>query len=195
VIIRRVSLTALVVVGLLAGAMCTSASAATVPPSEWAPAFCTAFTNWQTTISQKSDDMSTALDGAATAGQSPQQILGTARDQIASFLGDMVDATDEAASAIKDAGSPSTPNGAKIAAVFVTGFKAISKKFAQVQDEAQKLPTTSVQKFKVKGKQLGVSLSAYGDSLSKDFSVIGKLDKGKKLEAAVKAAPECASIA
>jgi hypothetical protein len=193
VIVRRLSVVALVVVGLVAGAT-TGATAATVPPSTWAPKFCTAFTNWQTTISAKSDELSSAIDQAATAGQSPKAILSNARDQIASFLGDMVDATDDATSAIKAAGAPSSANGAKISAVFVSGFKAISKSFADSQDQAQQLPTNSVQKFKVKGKELGVSMSEYGETLSKNFSSIGKLDKGKKLTAAVKAAPECASI-
>jgi hypothetical protein len=194
VIIRRFSVVALVVVGLVAGAT-TGASAGTVSPSTWAPKFCTAFTDWQKTITTKSDELSSALDEAATAGQSPKSILSNARDQIASFLGDMVDATNDATSAIKAAGAPSSPNGAKIAAVFVTGFKAISKSFAKSRDQAQQLPTSSVQKFKVKGKELSVSMSAYGDTLSKNFSSIGKLDEEKKLEAAVKAAPECASIA
>jgi hypothetical protein len=195
VIIRRVSLTALVVVTLVAGAMSSSASAAKVSPSDWAPSFCTAVTDWQTTVAGKSDELSSAVDEAVTAGQSPKAILTAARDQIASFLGDMVDATNDARSAIKDAGAPSSPNGAKISAVFVKGFKAIAQKFGDAQDEAKQLPTGSVQKFKVKSKELSVSLTEYGDTLSKDFGSIDKLDKGKQLEAAVKAAPECAALA
>jgi hypothetical protein len=191
--IRRLCCTGALALGLLATTV-PAAHAATVPPSTWAPKFCTAMTKWQTAIQQKSDEMSSALDTATAAGQSPQEILGNARDQIASFLGDMVDATDDATSAIKAAGAPSSPNGAKISTVFVNGFKAISKEFARAEDRAQELPTSSVQKFEAKGKELGQSLTDYGDTLSKSFGSIGKLDKGKKLTAAVKAAPECASI-
>jgi hypothetical protein len=191
--IRRLCCTGALALALLVTSV-PAANAATVSPSTWAPKFCTALTDWQTTIQEKSDELSSALDTAGTAGQSPAAILATARRQIASFLGDMVDATDDATSAIDDAGAPSSPNGAKIATVFVNGFKAISKKFADAQDDANALPTTSVQKFQVKGKQLRASLSDYGDTLSASFGSIGKLDKGKKLTAAVKAAPECASI-
>src|SRR5690348_3298876 len=108
-----------------------SAHAATVSPSEWAPKFCTAFTNWQTVITEKSDEMTAAFDAKPTKGQSAQEILGNARDEIAGFLSDMVGATNDATSAIKDAGIPSSPNGAKISAVFVNGFKDISQKFAK----------------------------------------------------------------
>jgi hypothetical protein len=191
--IRRLCVIGALALALLATSVPT-AQAATVSPSEWAPAFCSAFSDWQTTINDKSSEMSTALDAAASAGQSPKAILSNARDEIASFLGEMVDATDDATAAIKDAGVPSSPNGAKISAVFVKGFGAISDEFAEAQDLAEKLPVNSVQKFKVKGKELGVSMSEYGDSLSKDFSSIGKLDKRKKLEVAVKATPECAAI-
>lgn len=192
-IFRRISLVALVVVGLVAG-VATGASAKTVSPSSWAPKFCTALSDWQATITEKGDALSTELDGIDTTGTDQKQILTDGRDQIAAFLSDMVDATDDATSTIKGAGAPSTPNGAKIAAVFVTGFKAISKEFAKAQAKAEQLPTDSVTAFKTKGKQLGQALSDSGDTLGKGFSSIDKLDKGKKLEAAVKAAPECAFL-
>lgn len=191
--IRRLCCTGALALGLLATSI-PAASAATVSPDKWAPKFCTAVTDWQSTISQKSDELSTALDGVDTGAQSPKDVLTSARDQIASFLGDMVDATDHAVSQIKAAGNPSSPNGAKIEATFVKGYQAISKEFAKAETSAKKLPTSSVAAFKTKGKQLGQALSDSSDTLSKGFSSIGKLDKGKKLEAAVKAAPECASI-
>jgi hypothetical protein len=184
--IRRLCCTGALTLALLATSVPT-AHAATVSPSEWAPAFCTALTNWQTTIQAKGDAMSTELESVTD--------LSVARDQVAGFLGDMVDATDEATSAIKDAGVPSSPNGAKIAALFVKGYKAISKEFAKAQARAEKLPTSTPQKFKVEGKKLGQALSDSSDRLGEGFSSVDKLDKGKKLEAAVKAAPECASIA
>jgi hypothetical protein len=191
--LRRLLPTAFVVAALL-GLSISSASAATVSPDVWAPKFCTAVTDWQATIQQKADSLTTALDSVDANAQSPQEVLSTARDQISSFLGDMVDATKQAASEIKSAGNPSSPNGAKIEAVFVKGFQAIAKEFAKAQSSAKKLSTDSVTAFKTKGKQLGQALSDSSDTLSKGFSSIGKLDKGKKLEAAVKAAPECAAL-
>jgi methyl-accepting chemotaxis protein len=184
--IRRIGLTALVVTSFLA-AMAPSAHAAKkVSPSSWAEDFCTALDDWQTTIQDKSNAMTTELASVTD--------LTEGRDKLAAFLGDMVDATDEATDAIKDAGAPSTPNGAKISKVFVNGFKEISKEFAKAEAKAEELSTTSPTKFKTQGQDLGQSLSEYGDTLGKSFSSVGKLDKGKKLEKAVKAAPECAFL-
>jgi hypothetical protein len=160
-----------------------AAHAATVSPSEWAPKFCTAVIAYQDTISQETDAMDASLDSVTD--------LATARDQIVSFLGNMVDAANTAKRDVKAAGAPSSPNGAKIEALFVSGLGASAKVFAQGKAQAAKLPTASAEQFKIKGKQLGVDLTDAGEELSKSFSGIDKLDKGKKLEQAVKAAPEC----
>ena len=85
--------------------------------------------------------------------------LTTARDQIATFLGNMVDAANTAKREVKAAGSPSSPNGAKIEALFVSGLGASAKVFAKGEAAAAKLPTTSAEEFKVKGKELGADLS------------------------------------
>jgi len=191
--IRRLCCTGALVVALLAASV-PAAHAATVSPSTWAPKFCTAVTDWQATIQDKSDGLTQAIESVGAGASSPQEVLASSRDQIASFLGDMVDATKQAASEIKAAGNPSTPNGAKIEAVFVKGYQTIAKEFAKAQSAAKKLPTDSGTAFKTKGKQLGQALTDSSSTLSKGFSSIGKLDKGKKLEAAVKAAPECASL-
>jgi hypothetical protein len=184
-IVRRCSVVAVVVTGLLA-AVIPAAHAATVSPSKWAPKFCTAVVDYQSTIETEGASMDSALSQTTD--------LATARDQIESFLGNMADAANTAKRELKAAGVPSSPNGGKISALFVSGLGASAKVFAEAQRTAAKLPTDSVENFKVKGKQLGVDLTDAGEELSKSFSGINKLDKGKKLEAAVKAAPECQPI-
>jgi hypothetical protein len=183
--IRRLCCAGALVLGLLATSI-PAASAATVSPSKWAPKFCTAVIDYQTTISDKSDAMTSALDNVSD--------LAEARDQIVSFLGDMVTAANTAKKAVQAAGVPSSPNGGKIEALFVSGLGASAKVFAKGKQDATKLPTSSASDFKVKGKELGVNLSDAGQKLSKSFSGINKLDTGKKLENAVKATPECAPL-
>ena len=173
-------------VSVLVAASFGTAHAATVPPGKWAPKFCTAIDDYQTTISAQSDDLTTTLASVTD--------LQTGRDQIVAFLGNMVAAANTAAGALKQAGAPSTPNGAKIAAKFVAGLKASATVFADGKANAAKLSTTSVAAFQKQGKQVGVDLTDASEQLSKSFDGIGKLDKGKQLEKAVKAAPECAFL-
>jgi hypothetical protein len=183
--IRRLCCTTVLAIVTLATCV-PAAHAATVSPAKWAPKFCAALSDWGATIDEKGGALTDELAGVAD--------LETGRDQIAAFLGDMVDATDDTVDAIKDAGTPSSSNGAKIVAAFVKGFKTISKEFAKAQEEAEDLPTTSPAEFRAAGTALGESISDSGDELSKGFESVDKLDKGRKLEKAVKAAPACAFL-
>ena len=180
--IRRLCCTGVLVLAFIASSV-PSAHAATVSPSTWAPKFCTAIEKYQTTITDAQDQMDTALAGVTD--------LSEGRTQIVSFLGEMVSAAKTARRAVERAGNPSSPNGAKIEAKFVAALDASADIFADAKAKAAKISTTSPSAFAKEGKQVGVDLSDAAEKLSAGFGGIGKLDKGKKLEAAVRAAPEC----
>ena len=183
--IRRLCLTGALALALLATSI-PAAHAATVSPSTWAPKFCTAIQEYQTTITDAQDQMDTATQGVTD--------LTEGRTQIVAFLGDMVTAAKTAKTAVARAGNPSSPNGAKIEAQFVKALDASAGIFADAKAKAAKISTKNPTEFAKGGKQVGVDLTSAGEKLSTGFSGIGKLDKGKKLEAAVRAAPECAFL-
>ena len=107
----------------------------------------------------------------------------------------MVDGSDDHEAAIKRAGAPSSPNGAKISSRVREGFKASRKSFADAQAQAAKHLDHEHGRVQGQGRrQLGVDHQEHGDRISKNFGSLDKLDTGKKLEAAVKAAPECAFL-
>lgn len=184
-IIRRLSVTTFVIVGLVATSV-GSASAATVSPSKWAPKFCTAIDDYQTTISETTEQMQTALQSVTD--------LSEARGQIVSYLGSMVAAAKTAKRGVERAGVPSSPNGAKIEAKFVDALDESADIFTDAKAQAAKISTTDAAAFAKEGKQVGTDLQDAGTELSASFGGIGKLDKGKKLEAAVRAADECAFL-
>ncbi len=183
--IRRLSCAGVLVLGFIATSV-PSAHAATVSPSTWAPKFCTAIEKYQSTIADAQDEMETALAGVTD--------LTEGRAQIVSFLGEMVTAAKTATRAVERAGNPSSPNGAKIEAQFVKALDASAGIFIDAKAKAAKISTKSPAAFAKEGKQVGVDLSDAAEKLGAGFSGIDKLDKGKKLETAVRAAPECASL-
>jgi len=174
-------------VGALLAATAPAAGAATVPPGTWAPKFCAAVDRYESTISEQTDAMSAALDSVTD--------LKTARTEIVSFLGSMFDAAKTAKQQVSKAGTPSVPNGQKIASAFAAGLAASAKVFSDAKSQAARISTASTTAFKTDGKQVGEDLQDAGERLEKSFSTIGKLDTGNKLEQAVKAAPECAFLA
>jgi hypothetical protein len=183
--IRRLCCAGALVVALLVASV-PSAMAATVSPDKWAPKFCTAIDHYQSTITEKSDSMTTALE---TVGS-----LKSARSQIVSFLGSMVQAAKKAKAQIAKAGTPSVPNGKKIEAAFLRGLDESAKVFADGKAQAAEISTKNPTAFRTDGKQVGVDLQKAGEELQNSFGDIGALDKGKQLEHAVKAAPECAFL-
>jgi hypothetical protein len=184
--LRRALVITCVTVGLVAASF-GSAQAATVSPDTWAPKFCTALETWSTTISDEGASLQTTL-----AGESGD--LKAARNELVSFLGSSIAATKTALTALKKAGAPSSPNGDKIAAKFVAGLTAVSKEFTKAKAKAASISTTNATKFKATGQEIQQDLDNADSKVSASFDGIDKLDTGKKLETAIKAAPECAFL-
>jgi hypothetical protein len=183
--IRRLGCVGALVAAVLATSM-PAAHAATVSPSKWAPKFCTALGSWKDTISQKANDVETSLSDVGD--------LVEARDKLVQYLGEMESATQDAIDGLKKAGTPSSPNGGKIAALFVTALKTAKGDFTTAKHNASNLPTNDPTAFATKGGQIGTDLTTAGDEIGKSFNGVEKLDKGKKLEKAVTAASQCAFL-
>ena len=65
---------------------------------------------------------------------------------------------------------------------------------AHAKAQAAKISIKGKAAFAKEGKQVGVDLQEAGDRIGKSFGGVDKLDTGKKLEVAIKAAPECAFL-
>ena len=177
-------------VGALAAALLATsvpvAHAATMSPNKWASKFCIALKTWGDTTSQKAGDVESSLSTVSD--------LETARDQLVQYLGEMEAETQDAVDALKKAGTPSTPNGGKIAALFVKALQTTKAKFADAKDDASHLSTTDPAAFATDSGRIATNLSRAGDAIGDSFDGAQKLDKGKKLENALKATRVCAFL-
>ena len=79
-IVRRVFVAAVLTVGLV-GVAAPGASAATVSPSEWAPKFCSALTDYQSTITQHRDHAMKVSDKMKLGVAAPKAIGGGPSDK------------------------------------------------------------------------------------------------------------------
>ena len=78
----------------------------------------------------------------------------------------------------------------------MNGLDASAKAFAEAKAQAAKISDVKSKAAFAKAGEAGrrATSTDAGDRIGKSFSGVDKLDKGKKLEAAVKAAPECAFL-
>jgi hypothetical protein len=180
--IRRLCITGALVAALFATTFST-AHAATVSPSKWAPKFCNALEDWQTTIKDKGNEVQTSLSNATD--------LTAARDQLVGFLGDMESATQDAINAMKKAGTPKSTNGGKITGIFVKALQTAKADFATAKESASKLSTTDPTAFSTDGVQIGTDLQKAGDEIGNSFTGVDNLDKGQVLSSALQKAKAC----
>jgi hypothetical protein len=185
VIVRRVFVTAVLAVGSV-GVAAPSASAATVSPAEWAPKFCSALTDYQSTLSKGSDDLTTSLAGTTN--------LKKARAKLVSFLGKMSKAAKTAKGDLQGAGSPSSANGSEIAGKFVTALGQSSDIFSKAKAQAAKVPTSSPTAFQKQGVKVGTDLSKAATKLADTFTDIATLDTDGELSIALQADSSCTQL-
>jgi hypothetical protein len=186
VIVRRASLTALVVVGLLVGALSSSASAATVPPSEFAPKFCAALATYQDALGNGGDKLQSSLEGVTN--------LKKARAKLVAFLGKMSTAAKQAKSDVQAAGEPSSTSGAEIAGKFVTALDESSALFAKAKAQAAKVSTSSPAAFQKQGTKVATDLGKAATRLSATFDDLATLDSNGELVGAFQAEPSCSTL-
>jgi hypothetical protein len=166
----------------------SGASAKTVSPDQWAPKFCTALSKWQDTLNQDSSDAQSALSGDTSN-------LKQAKSELVSFLGKSVTNSNQTVAALKDAGTPKSTNGAKIANEFVSGMQNASKLFQAAKTKVQKASTSSLTKFNAVTSSVSSALNKGGDAIEKSFTDTASLDTKGELADALQNEPSCAFLA
>jgi len=172
---------------LLSAALALPAGAATVSPSKWAPKFCNALTQWESTLKTEGAAASSAISGHAAD-------LSAARDELVSYLGKSVDATQVAIRKVKQAGTPSSTNGAKIVTKLVAGFQGAAGVFSEAKVNAAALSTTDAAAFASAGTQIQTDLSAASDKITASFNNLPKLDAKNELSRALDKAAACKAV-
>src|SRR5437016_1164845 len=173
--VRRLVVTLCLIAGLI-GASFGTADAATVAPQKWAPKFCNAFHQWQSTLESTSKDASSAASATD---------LTTARDQIVSLIDKEVAATETAIRSVKKAGAPSSANGGKIQSKVLAGFQSVSSAFANAKAEAAGLSTTDATAFATDVSKVESDLASATDGFGTEFSKIITLDKDNEVQLAL----------
>jgi hypothetical protein len=182
--VRRSLVLIVLVSGLLAASLGT-AQAATVSPDKWAPKFCKAVQKWQKTLESESKAATDAF-GNMSSGD-----LAGVRAEFVRFLGSDVAATQTAIKSIKQAGTPSSANGAKIQRKIVGGFQSAATVFGTAKTNAQALSTTDATSFVNDATKIQDRLGTATDVFEKNFSDVSTLDKDNELAKALQGASAC----
>jgi hypothetical protein len=172
---------------LLVAGTAINATAATTPAAQWAPKFCTAISNFQTHLTNDGTQADAVLSGNITS-------LNAAKNALASFMNKATTDADTAITALKKAGAPDAPNGAKIASAFVTAMQNARSLFVSAKNDAQHLPTKNLKSFEAATQKITSKLNRGGNEITNSFSNVQALDTSGQIAAAAAASPACSFL-
>jgi hypothetical protein len=165
----------------------TAATATTTTAAEWAPKFCAAISSFQAHLTSDGSEADAVLSGEIAN-------LKTARNALATFMSKATKDTDTAITALKKAGTPDAPNGAKVAAVFVKALQNARSLFASAKSDAEHLPTNNLKSFEAATQKITNKLKRGSTGITNSFSNVQALDTSGDIGAAVRAEPTCAFL-
>lgn len=180
--VRRV-VTVAVGAAALVSVTALPAAAKTATPEKWGAAFCGGLSEWAGSITEGGTEITSSVTSGITPTEGKTTIVG--------FIGDMRDATNTFYATVKKAGTPATSNGTKIQKEILKGIAGIESRIADIEDLAQKLPTTDATSFQTAVSSLSSAFDTVGTPFDTAMGKVAKLDKGDALSAKLQKVKEC----
>lgn len=162
-----------------------SSGGSSVSADSWARSVCTSFQTWTGALSKQPE----ALQNP-TGSLTNQQI----KDELSSYLGSAVRATQTLADSIRSAGSPAVENGSAAAAELASGLQPIQRSFEDAKSKVDAASTTDAESFKSALDAVGTQLNSSGDQAKSSFDSISKKYSGGALDRAFTSEPACKQL-
>jgi hypothetical protein len=121
--------------------------------------------------------------------------LKQARAKIVASLAKVIATAKVAKQAAQVAGTPTVPNGEKIAGVLNSGLDQATKVFVKAKAQAAKISTKNESAFTKQATKVISNLQSVEGTLRNQVLSAVTLDTGGQIQAAALTAPECAFIA
>jgi hypothetical protein len=180
----RPPILAVVAAAALAVAGCGgSSSPEGTPPADWAQSVCGALSDWQTSLQEKSQ----SLTQDVLQAKSPN----AAKEQISTFLSDVIVETETMIGAVDAAGQPAVDQGGQIAEDFHNGLNRMRDAFKDAASDVQSVPTDDPQAFQQQLTQIGTELSTQGQAIGSTLGEIDQKYDAEELNKAFDENPTC----
>jgi hypothetical protein len=158
----------------------SSSSAATGTAAEFMTGFCSALTDWNDAIQQRSSNFSP-----------DQSNLDALKQSWLDFLDGVNQDTDAMLQEVRALPTPDVPNGSATVSTVLDALEGLGQSFKDLRQESADLPTTSpaefTQKFQTLVQEFQTKVGDFG-------SAFQDLQSDQSMESAFSAAPECAAL-
>jgi hypothetical protein len=161
--------------------------AKTQSPKKWAAGLCASMSEWRDVAVNGADEMRTKLSGTNPS-------LAEVRHELASYLGDVSDATAKAADDVKALGPPDTPKGRKIARGMVKVFTGIAVSMERLQHRARGISVSDEATAKQQLTAIQRDVNQVFSQFGTQFTRLKRYDAGRKLDKAFDATKACQTL-
>lgn len=181
----RLPILVLVSGAALAAAGCGGGSSSPegVPPADWARSVCGALADWQSSLQQQSQ----GLTSEVLQANSPK----AAKEKISEFLTQVIVETETMVGAVESAGQPAVEEGGQIAEDFNIGLERMRSAFKDAANKVEAAPTDDPQAFQQQLTQIGQELQTQGQAIGDTLGQIDEKYDADELNQAFEDTPAC----
>jgi hypothetical protein len=154
-----------------------------VPPADWAQSVCGALSDWQTSLLEQSQ----GLTSEVLEAKNPQ----AAKQQIGDFLGDVIADTEIMVGIVEDSGVPAVEEGGQVAADFRAGLNRMRSAFQDAQQRVESVPTDDPEAFQEQLARIGADLQTQGKAIGDTLSEVDEKYDAEELSQAFDNTPQC----
>jgi hypothetical protein len=182
-VLRLPILALLAAVALAAGCGGGESTPEGVPPADWAQSVCSALADWQESLQQQSQ----GLTSDVLEAKDPQ----AAKQQISDFLSDVIIETETMIGFVESTGQPAVDEGGAIAGDFQDGLQQMRSAFNDAASRVDSVPTDDPQAFQQQLTQIGEDLQTQGEAIGNTLGEIDENYDADELSQAFEDTPEC----
>lgn len=154
-----------------------------VPPADWAQSVCGALSNWQGSLQEQSQ----GLTSDVLEAKNPR----AAKQQISDFLSDVIVETETMIGEVSSAGQPAVDEGGAIAEDFNDGLEQMRSAFKDAASDVEAVPTDDPQAFQEQLTQIGEDLQTQGQAIGDTLGEIDEKYDAEELSDAFDDTPAC----
>lgn len=160
-----------------------------VPPDAWVRTVCTTLTDWNAQLQSRTGDLQTELQGLSRGDFQALQ------DLMISYVDGVIEDTDQAVTALEEAGVPAVEDGREARELMVGGIREARTIFEEARDDIAALDADRPRQFATALEEIGARVQEGGARVQEGFAAADERGiGGEELDQAFAEEPACSAL-
>lgn len=161
-----------------------------VAPDAWVQTICTTLTDWNGQLQARTSDLQGELQGL------PQGDFQGLQDLMLTYVGGVIEDTDQAVTTLQEAGAPAVEDGQEVSELMVDGVREARTIFEDAREEIAALNPDRPRRFATSLEEIGGRVQEGGARVQGSFQAADERGLGgEELDQAFSEEPACSGLA